>query len=145
MLFRSGLTSSLPLNPNSQTSQQDILRIFLAILSWETPAHAGFPMWCNDSEMEFPASATGDESIRGQVRKVLRQSLRIRGRAPQVSLMSPPNGSQKKLPPDAFIPTTEGMCSRAPPRRFENQQDLLSMEEEDASKQHGPCLPRFLY
>ena len=138
-----GLTSSLPLNPNSQTGQQDILRIFVAILSWETPAHAGFPMWCNDSEMMLPASATGDENILAQVKKVLHQNFCIRGRAPQVSLMSTPDESQTNLPPDAVIPTAESMCSKAPPRR---QQGLSpSMEEGDASKQHGPCVPCFLY
>ena len=75
------------LDPNSPIGQHDILRIFLAILSWEAPAHAGFPMWCNDSEMGLPTSTTGDESC-VQVKKFLQQSLCIRGRASQVFLMS---------------------------------------------------------
>ena len=95
------------------------------------------------SATKLSASATGDESTLAQAKKVLHQSLCIRGRAPQVFLMSTPNGSQTKLPSDALIPTAESMCSRAPPRR---QQGLLSsMEEEDVSKQHGPCLPCFSY
>ena len=100
IFHRGGLTSSLPLNPNSKTDRLDILRIFLAILSWKTPAHAGFPTWCNDSEMELPANATGDESIRVQVKKVLSQNPCIRGRASHVSLVSIPDASQTKSPPD---------------------------------------------
>ena len=95
IFHRGGLTSSLPLNPNSDAGRQDILRIFFAILSWKTPADAGFPMWCNNSEMELPLSTTsGDESTRVQVKKVLHRTLCIRGRAAQVSLVSMLNASQ---------------------------------------------------
>ena len=51
---RGGLTSSCALD--SQEDQHDILRFFLAILSWQTPAHAGLPMWCNDGEMILPVT-----------------------------------------------------------------------------------------
>src|SRR5271156_221298 len=100
-----GLSSSVWLNVNTQEGQQDILRIFLAILSWKTPAHAGLPMWCNDSEMFLPNKDLVE------VEKVLHNSLCIRGRAPRVILVGAPNTSK-----DTLVPSAESTCLVIPRR-----------------------------
>ena len=94
--YRGGLTSSCALDPSSQKDQHDILRIFLAILSWETPAHAGLPMWCNDGEMILP----GVTSNEGRV-QVLHDTLCLRGRAPRVVYVCQPDTSKDSIPPSA--------------------------------------------
>ena len=106
IFHRGGLTSSVALNPSSQEDQLDILRIFLAMLAWETPAHAGLPMWCNDSEMFLPG-VTGSV----EVDKVLYNTLSIRGRAPRVLLIRKPNSSI-----NALVPSPETTCFGGPRR-----------------------------
>ena len=96
---RGGLTSSCALDPSSQKDQHDILRIFLALLSWQTLAHAGLPMWCNDGEMILPGVTSHEGRV--QVKKVLHDTLCLRGRAPRVVYVCQPDTSKHSNVPSA--------------------------------------------
>ena len=106
---RGGLTSSCALDLSSQEDQHNFLRIFLAILSWETPAHAGLPMWCNDGEMILPGVTSNEGRV--QVEKVLHDTFCIRGRAPRVVSVCPPSTSK-----DFIVPSAESRSFGGPQR-----------------------------
>jgi hypothetical protein len=75
-----GLTSSQALKLDG-SGIKDLLHIFLAILSWNTVVDAGLPLWCNDSNMFLP----GAHAV--QVKKVLHNTLALRGRCARVHLV----------------------------------------------------------
>ena len=104
-----GLTSSNPLKLDNE-GKEDLLRIFLAILSWKTVVDAGLPLWCNDSDMILP----GDQSVR--VKKVLHNSLTIRGRCSRVVLVCKVDESNKRNEFNSN-PTIPGSVSTCGPRR----------------------------
>ena len=125
-----GLSSSVMLEHRSQTGRRDILRIFLAILSWETPAHAGLPMWCNDGEMFLP----NNDHV--GVEKVLHNSLCIRGRAPRVVLVC----ARDTLKDSTVVPPAENTCLVIPRRsgRLRNKEELQTVAED---VDHGGLCP----
>ena len=86
-----GLTSSQALKLNAN-GIKDLHHIFLAILSWKTVVDAGLPLWCNDSKMILP-SEKGPQAV--QVKKVLHNTLSLRGRCARVVLVCEVDESDK--------------------------------------------------
>ena len=109
-----GLTSSQALKLNAN-GIKDLHHIFLAILSWKTVVDAGLPLWCNDSKMILP-SEKGPQAV--QVKKVLHNTLSLRGRCARVVLVCEVDESNKhnesKL--DLTIPAPDSINDPAPRR-----------------------------
>jgi hypothetical protein len=108
-----GLTSSQALKLNA-SGIEELLHIFLAILSWNTVVDAGLPLWCNDSNMFLPG-ARGPQAI--QVKKVLHDTLALRGRCAKVLLVCKNDESNKRNKSKSIptVPAPENIC--APQRR----------------------------
>jgi hypothetical protein len=100
-----GLTSSQALKLD-ENGIKDFLHIFLAIISWKTDVDAGLPSWCNDSNMMLP----GAKAV--QVKKVLHDTLALRGRCARVVLVSEFDKSDKRneSKTNLTIPAPESMC-----------------------------------
>lgn len=66
-----GLTASHALDPNKRDDHKDILRLSLALLTWETPGDAGLPEWSNDVEMFVQRGADDEDSVLMRVTETL--------------------------------------------------------------------------
>ena len=113
-----GLTSSQSLNIGNKKGIRDLLRIFLAILSWNTVVDAGLPLWCNDSSMILPGNKA-PQTV--QVKKVLHDALALRGRCSRVALVSEVEESRveesEKLKESKLIPAIPGSMNMCALRR----------------------------
>ena len=123
-----GLTSSQALKINTKEGKDDLLHIFLAILSWNTVYDAGLPLWCNDIDMFLPG-----EKSPVQVEKILHHALAVRGRCARVVLVSKVDESDKRneSKSDLTIPVPES--NRSQRRRSPR---LQSHEEPGAVGKH---------
>ncbi|KAE9392024.1 hypothetical protein BT96DRAFT_944939 [Gymnopus androsaceus JB14] len=81
---RGGLTASRELDPTAPEGQKDILRLFLSLLTWKSPADAGFPLWCNESSLYLPGRMGGSDKFIADIDSVLHNSTCVRGRSPRV-------------------------------------------------------------
>ena len=88
-----GLTSSKPLKLNANDIE-DLLHIFLAILSWKTVVDAGLPLWCNDSSMILPGEK-GPQVV--QLKEVLHDTFALRGRCARVILVCEVDESKSNI------------------------------------------------
>ena len=111
-----GLTSSKALKFDANIN--DILHIFLAILSWNTVVDAGLPLWSNDSCLILPGKQ-GFQHV--QVMKILHDSHALRGRCARVVLVS---DSDKSKSSD-IIAGPESTC--APQRRSARLQTVTGL------------------
>ena len=114
-----GLTSSKALKVNDN-GIEDLLHIFLAILSWKTVVDAGLPLWCNNSDMILPGEM-GPQAV--QVKKVLHDMLALRGRCAQVVLVCEVDESDKRneSKSNVTIPGSESICASRRSLRIESQ------------------------
>ena len=80
-----GLTSSQALKLKTKNGLEQLLHIFLAILSWKTVVDAGLSLWCNDSNMILPGEKDSPQAV--QVEKILHHSVTLRGRCARVVLV----------------------------------------------------------
>ena len=97
-------------------SLDDLLGIFLAILSWKTVVDAGLPLWCNDSDMILP----GDKAV--WVKKVLHNSLTLRGRCPLAILVYEidESNNRNESKSNSTIPGSVSKCSLRHSRRVQS-------------------------
>lgn len=79
VFHRGGLTSSPTLSVKTDT--KDVLRLFMAILSWSSLADAGFPEWCNNTQFRLPRTGDDTEGVLATVDDILHDSATVRGRA----------------------------------------------------------------
>ena len=117
-----GLTSSQALKINTQEGIDDLLLIFLAILSWNTVYDAGLPLWCNDNDMILPG-----EKRPVQVKKVLHHALAVRGRCARVVLVCKDDESNKRndFKSDLTIPAPEGNRSQRRSPRLQSHDEAI--------------------
>jgi hypothetical protein len=125
-----GLTSSRALRPNQRGDHKDILRLFLALLTWETPGDAGLPEWSNDVEMFIQRGEDDQNGLRMQVTETLYQRHGIRGRGPQVSCLSAIEDPEL-LPGSAPVVTTTTL------RRSNRIAEQARKNAEGSSQRHG--------
>lgn len=122
VFHRGGLTMSNPLYVKKVEDRMDILRLFMAVLSWNTPGQAGLPVWFNGTQMSIPRSInSAAESILFHVIRVLSYHLSIRGRNPRVSLLTPHvdvtvDSANNKDPCDSLVPVAQMFQPRRSPR-----------------------------
>ena len=97
-------------------SLDDLLGIFLAILSWKTVVDADLPLWCNDSDMILP----GDKAV--WVKKVLHNSLTLRGRCPLAILVYEidESNNRNESKSNSTIPGSVSKCSLRHSRRVQS-------------------------
>ena len=81
---RGGLTASRELDPTTAEGQKDILRLFHSLLTWKSPADAGFPLWCNEASIYLPGRRGGSDKFIADIDSVLHNSTCVRGRSPRV-------------------------------------------------------------
>ena len=111
VFHRGGLTASKPLSVQDKKGQQDILRIFLSILRWQSPNDAGFLDFSNDIDMFLPLRENEETGVVARVSEVLHDHLCVLGRASRVLLMEyvPPEKAQEPKPevstPDTGVRT----------------------------------------
>jgi hypothetical protein len=101
-----GMTASHALCPNKRVDHKNILRLVLALLTWETHGDAGLPEWCNDSEMFVQRDEYDEKGVRMRVTETLYERYGIRGRGPQVSRLSPIDDQSLSVPALAPAPLT---------------------------------------
>ena len=131
-----GLTSSKALKLDDE-GKEDLLRIFLSILSWKTVVDAGLPLWCNDSDMILP----GDKVPQAvQVKKVLHNALTLRGRCSRVVLVCEVDESNKRNESQSN-PTIPGSVSKCGPRRSPRLQSQGVIGKSGHSRTWNMCLP----
>lgn len=70
---RGGLTASHDLDPFTPEGREGILRLFLSLLTWKSPADAGYPLCSNEASIFIPMQINeSDHFIRGRSPRVLR-------------------------------------------------------------------------
>ncbi|EIW80211.1 hypothetical protein CONPUDRAFT_137525 [Coniophora puteana RWD-64-598 SS2] len=82
-----GLTASAALDPSNSEHHIDILRLFVALITWETRADAGLPEWCDETSSYLPLKGN-DDGVNLRIEEVLHRSLALRGRSPEVWRLS---------------------------------------------------------
>jgi len=102
VFHRGGLTGSQPLSVRDERGQKDTLRVLLSILNWRSDEDAGFPKFCNDSEMFLLRREDDEDGVVARVVEVLHDGLCVQGRASRVLLVSYPTGEGKE--PEPSIP-----------------------------------------
>ena len=120
VLHRGGLTASKPLSVQDKQGQQDILRIFLSILRWQSPNDAGFLDFSNDIDMFLPLRENDETGVVARVSEVLHDHLCVLGRASRVLLVEyvPPG---KTLEPKPEVSTPDTSVRTRGDRRPETQ------------------------
>jgi hypothetical protein len=83
------LTASHALHPNKAEDRKHILRLFLSLLTWDTPGDAGLPEWSNDAETFVQRSKDDRDGVRMRVKENLYERHGIRGRGPHISRLCP--------------------------------------------------------
>jgi hypothetical protein len=122
VFHRGGLTSShaLKFEKLDANGIEDVLHIFLSILSWKTVADAGLPLWCNDSNIILPGEK-GPQAV--QMKKVLHETVGLRGRCARVVLVCEVDESNKRKESKSnlTIPAPESMCTLRRSPRLQSQ------------------------
>lgn len=72
VFHHSGLTASKPLHIRKVQGQEDILRVFLSILCWESTGEAGLLGFYNDVKMPLPCNDGDKTGVAARVAGVLR-------------------------------------------------------------------------
>ena len=138
-----GLTSSHALKFNTQNGIEELLHIFLAILSWKTVVDAGLPMWCNDSNMILP----GEKGLQAvQVKKVLHNALTLRGRCSRVVLACEVDESNKRndSKTNLTIPGSVSMCALRRSPRVQSQGVVGKSSSSSSFLVRGICTYHFI-
>ncbi|EIW76053.1 hypothetical protein CONPUDRAFT_169241 [Coniophora puteana RWD-64-598 SS2] len=78
-----GLTASTALKIDDRNDRKEILRLFCAILTWQTRGDAGLPEWCDHSACCLPREA-GGHVAKLRIKEVLQRTLAVRGRCPEI-------------------------------------------------------------
>lgn len=86
IFHRGGLTASHALSVDIDI--KDILLMFIAILTWDSAADAGFPEWFNDIQFCLPLDNKDTEGVVVTVDEVLHSTTGVRGRVTRVSRAS---------------------------------------------------------
>lgn len=94
-----GLTSSPPLKPDKSKDQPAILRLFLSLLTWNSPGDAGFPEWCNDVDMYIQRSRDDRQGVEMRITQVYYDCLGVRGRGSKIVRLAPIPPPQPLSPP----------------------------------------------
>lgn len=81
VFHRGGLTMSSILK---SSERQQIVRLFLALCTWNTRGDAGLPDWCSGGKMRLPMNPNDTTGALFRVQDTLSSALSIRGRAPHV-------------------------------------------------------------
>ena len=104
-----GMTASHGLSPNKPNDHQNILRLILALLTWETPGDAGLPEWCSDVEMFVQRGGDDQNGVQMRVTETLYERYGICGHGPQVSCLSPIDDqcSSKPVTPTTLTTTLQ--------------------------------------
>lgn len=102
IFHRGGLTGCEPLKLTDKKGRREMLRLFLTILTWDSPADAGIPEWTDGSTILLPSGPEGKSSRSFQVEELLYNTNCILGRATWVARLvtwgllppEPPQGSE---------------------------------------------------
>jgi hypothetical protein len=101
-----GLTASTGLLVNEPDHRRDILRLFLSLLTWESPGDAGIPEWGNNTDMFVQSNSDDNKGVRMKVKKVLYDKLAICGCKQRVVHLQRP---EHPVPtPPCPVPTSPG-------------------------------------
>ncbi|KAJ8454650.1 hypothetical protein ONZ45_g19220 [Pleurotus djamor] len=124
VFHRGGLTASKALPMLEDGSRREILRLFLAILTWESAEDAGFAEWLSDAEIVLPRDKDDEQGIVGVMGQVLSHGICVRGRATMVSRVSYDATSHPAvaLPPAKATPLVPITPVRQSPRLQERSQ-----------------------
>lgn len=79
VFHRGGLAASYALSVETDT--KDILRLFMAILAWSSPADAGIPEWYNQTHIRIPRNCDDTEGVLAKVDGILHNRPCVRGNA----------------------------------------------------------------
>ncbi|KAF9649218.1 hypothetical protein BDM02DRAFT_1948897 [Thelephora ganbajun] len=107
IFHRSGLTASHPFSVRNEAGKRDILRVFLSILQWESAKDAGFLGFYNGFEMSLLHHEDDQDGVVSRVAEVLRNGLRVRGRASRVLLVDYPTSKGSKSKSGPCVPALD--------------------------------------
>ncbi|KAF7316339.1 hypothetical protein MIND_00152700 [Mycena indigotica] len=91
LFHRGGLSCSKPLSLVTQRGQEEMLWIWMALLTCKTVGDIGLPPWYNGVEMLLPVGGGNAKSLHANIEEVLHSAMCCRGRATNVFKLSYPN------------------------------------------------------
>ncbi|KAF5346099.1 hypothetical protein D9757_014020 [Collybiopsis confluens] len=128
VFHRGGLTASKPLELNSEQGQKDLILLLSSILTWKSLADAGFPSWCNETQVYLPTIYPHPVNIHND----LHHSSCVRGRGAHVYYIhiphpADPTGVAKAVgaPPDEYVAPLSHTQRMRQSRRMQEQVERL--------------------
>lgn len=78
VFYNGGVSMTEALSLTDVSHRKEILRLFLAILTWKTPGDAGIPEWFEGRSLWPPRSANDAQGVLTNVSRILSGSLNLR-------------------------------------------------------------------
>ena len=90
IFHRGGLTSSkgISLKNNTPSNRAALVRVFMSIMSWANPGHAGYPPFANGKTFNIPDPHNINQSLSAAVNQVLYRSQGLRSRNTWVACLN---------------------------------------------------------
>jgi hypothetical protein len=133
-----GLTASTGLRVYDPGHQKDILRLFLALLTWKSPGDAGIPEWSNDVHMFVQRDRDDKEGLRMEVKEVFYNRVRIRGRRHHIVRLQHSTAPVSSSTP----PTAPRVIVQLNPRRSQRIAEQETRQKSGTPSQSKPSSAR---